>query len=656
VTLLSGRYQLGEVIGEGVSAKVYRATDTGTGSQVAIKLLSPHLGTDPISIERFRREIQITRFIGHPQIVSIYDLIAEGDRVYLVMEYLRGSDLKQFIAVNDPVEIDVALDLLGQMLRVLAVCHAKNVVHRDLKPQNVMVSDDRRVTLLDFGISRMTALSDLTQTGSSLGSPEYMAPELFSSNTYDPRTDIYALGVILFELITGRLPFDGDSLPVLCRQHLEAPVPAMAARRSDVPAWLQELVERMLAKDAHHRYQTVDELQWDLERRTVTSRRLPSLEKRECLACASSTIAEVPFCLSCGRDHGGGLARGVHDVWCAGVDAASLHAFLAAVLGPDAPAARAGAGRGATLIAAAVDSDSAELLRRGALRHGIVLTVRRRSIFALAKKIFALLGFGVATVNGLLAVVRSLTPFDADLVLPGGMIMSRSMLPPHLDFLFTVIRAVGFCAFAWFCFAVLRREMARPLLHDAAALERRVGAHHDWLRELVAVSMRNRRDSMRSLLPLMIEKYVLLVQRGASDIDGRLRRVLRGAAEIAAVASEFEARLEAAEPERLTTAYAALGDQLEASGGGDGRTALDRRRRVLASQLEDVCALEDAHAALLAKLIHFHSLFNRLLGKVITERLPLDQADAELLDASLRTLGDDVSVARQVRADMARVA
>jgi len=332
--VLSGRYELGDVLGAGVSATVYRALDTRTGSVVAVKILNPHLHTDAISIERFRREIQITRLIGHPQIVSIYDLVAEGDRTYLVMEYVQGPDLKRYIALHDPVGLEVVVGVLGQILRILSVCHAKNVVHRDLKPQNVIISDDRTVTLLDFGISRMTTLSDLTQTGTSLGSPEYMAPELFSSNTYDPRTDLYALGVIVFELLTGRLPFDGDSLPVLCRQHLEAPVPSVRARRPDVPEWLEQLTEKMLAKDGHQRYQSADEVLSDLERRTVTARQIPALEKRECLGCGNATIAEIPFCIFCGHDHGGGLRRGTYDVFCpATLDPTALRAYLRTVLG-----------------------------------------------------------------------------------------------------------------------------------------------------------------------------------------------------------------------------------------------------------------------------------------------------------------------------------
>src|SRR5262249_29562804 len=161
-----------------------------------------------------------------------------------------------------------------QVLRVLSLCHEKHVIHRDLKPQNMILAPSGVVKVLDFGISRMTTLSDLTQTGTSLGSPEYMAPELFVGNAYDPRTDLYALGVVLFELLTGRLPFPGDSLPVLYHEHLTATVPSLRRLRPEIPEWLEHLTERLLAKRASERYQSAEEALTDLAERRVIARQL----------------------------------------------------------------------------------------------------------------------------------------------------------------------------------------------------------------------------------------------------------------------------------------------------------------------------------------------------------------------------------------------
>ena len=223
-SLVGDRYEILEPIGRGVSAVVYEAIDHESDRRVALKLLSPHLRTDEISIERFRREVQITRHLDHPQIVSIYDFgqdESHGEQIWLAMERLEGSDLKDYITLERPLAVEQALSILRQLLGVLAACHAKNVIHRDLKPQNIFIDESSRIKLLDFGISRMTTLRDLTQTGTSLGSPEYMAPELFATSVYDPRTDLYAAGVIAFELLAGHLPYQGDSLPVLYQAHLE---------------------------------------------------------------------------------------------------------------------------------------------------------------------------------------------------------------------------------------------------------------------------------------------------------------------------------------------------------------------------------------------------------------------------------------------------
>ena len=208
------QYQILGVVGEGVSATVYKALDTASQSLVALKVLSPHLQTDAITLERFKREIQITRLLNHPQIVSIYDLIRDGNETCLVMEYLEGQNLKDYIAAHQPLPVETIVSILRQALDVLSVCHAKNVIHRDLKPQNIIVGDGAAIRLVDFGIAKMTTASDLTQTGTSIGSPEYMAPELFAANTFDPRTDIYALGIIAFEMLAGTPPFRGDSLAV----------------------------------------------------------------------------------------------------------------------------------------------------------------------------------------------------------------------------------------------------------------------------------------------------------------------------------------------------------------------------------------------------------------------------------------------------------
>ncbi|MGI9590554.1 MAG: serine/threonine-protein kinase, partial [Myxococcota bacterium] len=334
----SGRYEIQSFIGQGVSARVYRALDRQTGSPVAIKVLNPHLRTDAVSLERFRREIQVTRHLGHPQIVAIYDLVTEGDCTFLVMEYLEGRTLEEHVALEHPVDVEQAVSILEQILDVLSLCHAQDVIHRDLKPQNVMIDAKARVKLLDFGIARMTALRDLTQTGTSLGSPEYMAPELFATSSYDPRSDLYALGVMAFELVAGRLPFQGDSLATLYQQHLEAEVPDLAALRGDAPTWLCELIAKLLAKRTHERYQSADEALLDLRQRRVLARSWPELPRLFCLHCGERTPQEIPLCTHCGQEQCPSLEAGQGDLYCQeSEDTEKLRSFFSEYLNLEPP-------------------------------------------------------------------------------------------------------------------------------------------------------------------------------------------------------------------------------------------------------------------------------------------------------------------------------
>ncbi len=649
--MLSDRYADLEPIGEGVSAKVYRARDTHTSSVVAIKVINPYLATDPVSLERFRREIQITRFLGHPQIVAIYDLVEDGERIYLVMEYLEGENLKALVQRRGPLAIDAAVDVLTQTLRILSLCHAKHVIHRDLKPQNMIVAPSGLVKLLDFGISRMTTLSDLTQTGTSLGSPEYMAPELFVGNAYDPRTDLYALGVVLFELLAGRLPFQGDSLPVLYQQHVAAPVPALRKLRTDVPEWLEHLTERLLAKRPSERYQSADEVLDDVTHRRVIARRLPSLARRDCVSCRAATLADLPWCTLCGYDLSVALGRGRLDVRSAETtDRAALARFLGALLGRDAPKVR----RGATVLVSGLDAASAELFRRSALERGLVLTVERRSSVASLKRLGALLAFAVCALTAAMNVARSLMPFDDPLVSLRHYDADIGLLPQQA-FLFTVVRAVAFVLLSWCLLGVYRRQAGRAILRDLPAVRARLSAECGWLRELAPVAAGAAGESVAQ----MIEKYLLLARGGVAldaGLRGALQRVLRGAAEVACLAAEIHARLDAATLARLATAWTSLADQVQAEDVPARRQALERRRSAIGGELEAAATLQDAYERLLNRLTRLQCVFNALLGKALVLNVPLAAQDVETLEASLQTLREDLAVGRQVHAELGRAA
>ncbi len=297
--LRNDRFELQEELGRGVSSIVYKARDLKTNTIVALKALNPHLQSDQTSIERFRRELRITRALVHPGVIKIFDFIEEGSAKYLIMELLSGTDLKAFGHENGPVTFEYALSFLSFILGVLDACHQKNVIHRDIKPQNIFATGPQSWKLLDFGISRMISMSEITMTGTSLGSPEYMAPELFSFSCFNPRTDIYALGVVVYELLAGELPFQSETIAMLFKQHATESFPSIRKKRPDVPEWFEEILLKMTHKDEIQRYQIVDEIQFDIAQQRVQKFVIDS-KKIACIACEVETLYELDFCLNCG--------------------------------------------------------------------------------------------------------------------------------------------------------------------------------------------------------------------------------------------------------------------------------------------------------------------------------------------------------------------
>jgi serine/threonine-protein kinase len=256
-TMVDGRYRIIRRIGSGGMADVYEAEDTQLGRRIALKVLQPRFAQEPASVERFRREASSAAALQHPNIVGIFDRGEFDGTPYIAMEHVEGRTLKEIVAEQGPLPPERAIDLAEQVLRAAGYAHRRGVVHRDLKPHNVLVDAEGRARVADFGIA-LAGPSDMTETGSIVGTAQYLSPEQAQGQAVTPRSDLYSVGVLLYELLTGHVPFDGDSpVAVALKQVSEAPVPP-SQRNPTIPPALEAVVLRALEKDPLRRFPDAD--------------------------------------------------------------------------------------------------------------------------------------------------------------------------------------------------------------------------------------------------------------------------------------------------------------------------------------------------------------------------------------------------------------
>jgi eukaryotic-like serine/threonine-protein kinase len=259
------RYVIKRKLGSGGMADVYLAEDQELGRRVALKLLDERHASDEQFVERFRREAQSAAGLNHPNIVSIFDRgLAEGT-YYIAMEYLDGRTLKELLVRNGPTPIAIAIDYARQILGALAFAHRNGIVHRDIKPHNIVVGGDGRLKVTDFGIARSGA-SQMTEVGSIVGTAQYLSPEQARGAPVDPRSDLYSLGVVIYEMLTGKVPFTGDTPVEIAMKHLSQVPKPPSEWREEVPHDLDAVVMRALAKDPEQRYGSAEEMDADLAR------------------------------------------------------------------------------------------------------------------------------------------------------------------------------------------------------------------------------------------------------------------------------------------------------------------------------------------------------------------------------------------------------
>jgi serine/threonine-protein kinase len=263
-TVLSGRYKLEAKLGSGGMSTVYLARDQTLDRDVAVKVMHREMSEQADQLERFRQEARAVAKLSHPNVVAVIDAGEDGGHPYIVFEYVEGETLKQRIARLGPLDTQEALAYAIEIARGLTVAHARNMVHRDIKPQNVLIDSEGRAKLTDFGISRQLEQDGMTATGRVLGTTDYVAPEQAMGRAVDPRSDVYSLGVVLYEMLAGQVPFQADSQVGVAMKHVNEEMPDVQQRRPEVSAAAALVVERATTKGAEQRYQDVGEMIDDL--------------------------------------------------------------------------------------------------------------------------------------------------------------------------------------------------------------------------------------------------------------------------------------------------------------------------------------------------------------------------------------------------------
>jgi eukaryotic-like serine/threonine-protein kinase len=261
---ISGRYKLLKMVGGGGMANVYLARDIILEREVAVKILRMDFNNDEEFIKRFNREAQSATSLTHPNIVSIYDVGEDADIYYIVMEYVDGLTLKQYIQKHFPVPVEKALDIMQQIMAAISDAHHNGIIHRDIKPQNILIDDEGNAKITDFGIALALSATNITQTNAVLGSVHYLSPEQARGGMANRKSDIYSLGIVMFELVTGRLPFSGESAVSIALKHLQSETPSPKRWNPEIPQSVENIILKATAKDSYYRYESVDDMEDDI--------------------------------------------------------------------------------------------------------------------------------------------------------------------------------------------------------------------------------------------------------------------------------------------------------------------------------------------------------------------------------------------------------
>jgi hypothetical protein len=288
-TALEGRYQILKELGRGGMGIVFHAYDKQLKEQVAIKILSPLLSNDPDALERLKREVSAARRITHTNVIRIHDISEVNGLHFISMEYFHGTSLKDHIKRHGPLSTMQAFNIASQISDGLEAAHREGVIHRDLKSQNIILDNTNKIKIIDFGLARTAHMEGMTATGLIMGTPEYMAPEQVSGKRIDERADIYSLGIILYELFTGRVPFTGDSAIAVGFMQLKEDPPLPTSVNPGIKPEIERVIMKALEKDPIQRYRSIVDLKRDLE----TAMLQPSPGMIEASTPAKTQLQEV---------------------------------------------------------------------------------------------------------------------------------------------------------------------------------------------------------------------------------------------------------------------------------------------------------------------------------------------------------------------------
>ena len=261
---INDRYEVIRSIGEGGMANVYLGHDTILDRNVAIKVLRGDLSSDEKFVRRFQREALSASSLAHPNIVEVYDVGEDEDTYYIVMEYVEGKTLKQLLKKRGTITLSEAIDIMSQLTDGMAHAHDSYIIHRDLKPQNIMIKDDGQIKITDFGIAMALNATQLTQTNSVMGSVHYLPPEQASGKGCTIKSDIYSMGIIFYELLTGTLPFRGDNAVEIALKHMREPIPSVREENSEIPQSIENIIRKATAKNPKNRYDSARSMHEDL--------------------------------------------------------------------------------------------------------------------------------------------------------------------------------------------------------------------------------------------------------------------------------------------------------------------------------------------------------------------------------------------------------